>query len=345
MKNKLTLKDVAKAAGVSTQTVSRVINNHPDVSDSTRERIKEIVTELGYSPNIIARSLIQGKTNTLGIVAFGLEYFGSSSVLMGIEHKASELGYSVLLTLLNELDDPRMDQILNHLISQQVDGLIWTIPGRKNTNENVSEKFRNTSIPVVVLNKEPLPGDNLVNLDNRHGGRLAVQHLLDQGYKKIGIIAGPADWWESEERVEGWKEVLGFSKQDPAVEQLITHGDWTSRSGEVALHQLLAKSPDIDAVFVCNDQMSLGAYRAADKLGMRIPQDLGLVGFDDIPEAGYFTPPLSTIHQNSRDLGALAVTRVLDLIRRPKMNKEFEQNVSWIIPSMVIRESSIRRRT
>ncbi len=344
MNHKVTLKDVAKEAGVSTQTVSRVINNHPDVSEATRQRIKAIVSKLGYSPNIIARSLIQGKTHTLGIVGFGLEYYGSSSLLMGIESKASELGYSVLLTLLNELDDPRMDQILNHLVSQQVDGLIWTVPARKNEEDILSEKIRNTSFPVIILNKDAAPGDNLVNLDNRYGGRLATQHLLDQGYQKIGIITGPPTWWESEERVEGWKETLGLAQNDPGTERLMVHGSWTSQSGEEALNELLAKSPDIDAVFVCNDQMSLGAYRAAHKLGKRIPEDLGLVGFDDIQEAGYFSPPLTTVHQNRRDLGALAVTRVMELIRDPKKNKLPDQNVSWIIPSLVVRESSIRQK-
>lgn len=345
MNKKLTLKDIAKIAGVSVQTVSRVVNDHPDVSEDTRKKVQDLISELGYSPNIIARSLIQGKTNTLGVVAFRLEFFGSSNLLMGIERKASELGFSLLLTLLNEYDVEKMDIVFEQLISHQVDGLIWTVPGREDTVKLVSEKINNAPIPVVIINKNPLPGDTVVCLDNRHGGRLATQHLLDQGYHKIGIITGPSNWWESAERVKGWKEVLGLIQNDAEAKRLTACGDWTSQSGETALYELLKKSPDIDAVFACNDQMCLGAYCAAHKLGLRIPEDLGIVGFDDIPESGYFSPPLTTVHQNGWGLGALAVSHVSDLINNPKKRKETDSNISWISPHLVIRESSIRDKS
>jgi len=338
---KVTIKDVAQAAGVSTQTVSRVINSRPDVSPNTRSRVQQVVNELGYSPNVIARSLSRGRTNTFGVVGFGLSYFGPSSVLSGIEQKSNELGFSLLLSLLDDFDPALIDGILRNLLSRQVDGIIWAVPGNDRLVGELSGRFSDISVPVVYMNKLKNGDEVIVAMDNRLGGRLATDHLLEQGYRRIGIITGPSDWWEAQEREKGWRETIGKAGLTN-LEELIINGDWTAASGEIGLHNLIAKSPDIDAVFACNDQMALGALQAARRLGIKVPQDLGIVGFDDIPEAAYFYPSLTTIHQNANALGALAVDRMCSFINARVKDEEFEPEVKWIQPRLIVRKSSKR---
>lgn len=338
---RITIKDVAKAAGVSTQTVSRVINNRPDVSDDTRDRVQQIIEQLGYSPNVIARSLSRGRSNALAVVGFGLEYFGSTSVLTGIEQKTSELGFSLLLSLLDKFESSRADQILRDLLSRQVDGIIWAIPGIDEVLTWLTGKFENISVPVVFLNKFSSGNDTVVAMDNFLGARLATEHLLEQGYRRIGIITGPENWWEAQQREAGWRESL----KQAGVEQtneLKVAGDWGAASGDVGLHNLVARSPDIEAVFASNDQMALGALQAARRLGVNVPGDLGIVGFDDIPEAAYFYPSLTTVRQNLGDLGALAVDRMCELIKSRQAGAEIAPDISWIKPRLIVRKSSIK---
>lgn len=337
----ITIKDVAQAAGVSTQTVSRVINSRPDVSPDTRSRVQQIVNELGYSPNVIARSLSRGRTNTFGVVGFGLSYFGPSSVLLGIEQKSNDLGFSLLLSLLDDFDAAQIDGILSNLLSRQVDGIIWAVPGNDRLIGELSGRFNEISVPVVYLNKLKSRDEVIVAMDNRLGGRLATDHLLEQGYRRIGIITGPIDWWEAQEREKGWRETMGNAGLTN-LEKIIVNGDWTAASGEIGLHNLIAKSPDIDAVFACNDQMALGALQAARQMGIKVPQDLGMVGFDNIPEAAYFYPSLTTIRQNVNALGALAVDQMCSIINAREINEEFEPEVKWIQPRLIVRNSSKR---
>jgi LacI family transcriptional regulator len=338
---KVTIKDVAQAAGVSTQTVSRVINARPDVSPDTRARVQKVVDDLGYSPNVIARSLSRGRTNTFGVVGFGLSYFGPSNVLQGIEQKSNELGFSLLLSLLDDFDANLIDGILNNLLSRQVDGIIWAVPGNDKLVGELSGRFNETSIPVVYLNKCKSQDEVVVALDNRKGGELATQHLLEQGYHRIGIITGPTDWWEAQEREKGWREAMNKAGLNN-LQELEVNGDWTAASGENELHNLIKKSPDIDAVFACNDQMALGALKAARQLEINVPEDLGIVGFDDIPEAAYFYPSLTTIRQNAIALGSLAVDQMCKIINAREQEEEFEMQVNLIHPRLIVRSSSIR---
>ena len=341
MTQKVTIKDVAQAAGVSTQTVSRVINSRPDVSPTTRERVQQVIKELGYSPNVIARSLSQGRTNTFGVVGFGLSYFGPSSVLLGIEQKINELGFSLLLSLLEEFDASQIDDILRNLLSRQVDGIIWAVPGNDRLAGELSSRLSQISVPVVYLNKPKNEDEIIAAMDNRLGGRLATEHLLEKGYRRIGIITGPIDWWEAQERENGWRETMAMAGINNLGE-LIVNGDWTAASGENGLKELLSKSPDIEAVFASNDQMALGALKTARFLGLEVPQDLGVVGFDDIPEAAYFYPALTTIQQDAVSLGALAVDRMCSFISAREQDEELEPEVKWIQPRLIVRQSSAR---
>jgi LacI family transcriptional regulator len=179
-------------------------------------------------------------------------------------------------------------------------------------------------------------------LDNRLGGRLATEHLIQQGYQCIGIITGPGNWWEARERLEGWREALKAAGRS-YNEKLVVEGDWNAPSGEAGLQALLDRNPEMDAVFVSNDQMSLGALQATRCLGLRVPDDLGLVGFDDIPEAAYFYPPLTTVRQDTRKLGAMAVERINTLIQARHEGGTSEASTSWLAPSLVVRKSSVRQ--
>jgi len=341
LNHKITIKDVAKAAGVSTQTISRVINNRPDVSPDTRTRVQKVITDLGYAPNVLARSLSRGRSNTLGVIGFGLGYYGSTSALTGIEQKSNELGLSFLLSLLDRFETDRIDEIIRNLISRQVEGIIWAVPGINDYFLDLSQTALDIGLPIVYLNKEKTENETVVAMDNRLGGYLATQHLLEQGYRRIGIICGPFTWWEAKQRELGWREAMQEAGLDD-LENLKVEGDWSAASGEVGIHALIAKSPDIDAVFVCNDQMSLGVFQAARRMGLNVPQDLGVVGFDDIPEAAYFYPTLSTIRQNAVTLGAIAVEQISKSIQDHQDGEEFYPDVCWVEPRLIVRKSSVR---
>jgi DNA-binding LacI/PurR family transcriptional regulator len=340
-KEKITIKDVARLSGVSTQTVSRVLNNRWDVSKETRLRVQKVIASLGYSPNAFARNLSRGRSNTLGVIGYGLVYFGSSSVLTGIESKANELGFSLTLSLIDRVEPKRVEQILYDLLSRRVEGIIWAVPADVNTFDWLAEKFSRIQTPLVYINKGPDGPDHVTALDNRLGGKLATEHLLQQGYQRIGIITGPSSWWEAQERLNGWREVVntaGYSN----IESLIVEGDWNPPSGDIGLHTLLDRNPEMDAIFSSNDQMALGALQAARRLGLSIPEDLGIVGFDDIPEAAYFYPPLTTVQQDTRRLGAVAVERINTLIQAQLEEETVEPNTSWLKPRLIVRESSIK---
>lgn len=337
----VTIKDVARVADVSTQTVSRVINNRPNVAPDTRDHILQVIAELGYAPNIIAKSLSSGRSHTLGVIGFGLEYYGSTSVLRGIEQKAHEIGFSIILSLLDGYEVDRVDHILRELLARQVEGIIWSIPGIGKDLKGLTRKFTEAEIPIVFLNKEQTGTNMVVAMNNRLGGQLATQHLLDQGYRRIGIITGPAGWWEAHQRTLGWQETLAHTGLSD-LERCRVEGDWSPRSGEVGLQRLLKQVPDLEAVFVSNDQMALGVLQAARQLGVSVPQELGVVGFDDVPEAAYFFPTLTTIRQNARKLGALAVEKLYDDLRNKEDGEGASRETTWVEPRLIVRDSSQR---
>lgn len=341
-KEEITIKDVARVAGVSTQTVSRVLNNRSDVSADTRTRVQEVITSLGYSPNVFARNLSRGRSNTIGVIGYGLVYFGSSSVLTGIEREVNELGFSLTLSLIDRFDPLRVENILYDLLSRRVEGIIWAVPAIIQNFDWLAEKFSKIQTPVVYINKGPTDSGFVSALDNRLGGRLATEHLMKQGYRRIGIITGPNDWWEAQERLAGWREVVENAEYSN-IDNLIVEGDWNPPSGDVGLHTLFDRDPEIDAVFISNDQMALGALRAARRLGLTIPEDLGIVGFDDIPEAAYFYPSLTTVRQDSKELGAMAVDRVSTLIQAQQAGEALEPDITWLEPRLIVRKSSVRK--
>jgi LacI family transcriptional regulator len=343
-KKRVTIREVARAAGVSVQTVSRVLNQRPDVSMETRERIQAIIAELGYSPNVLARSLIQGRSHTIGVVGYGLSYYGPARVLTGIERRANEMGYSLLLGLLREPETDPGEEIFQNLLSRQVDGIIWAVPEIGANHDWIVNQYHRLPVPVVFTNMQPAPGLAVAAVDNTLGGKLAVQHLLEQGYRRIGIISGPLSWWEAHQRKQGWHDALEAAGQT-GPDDLVVAGDWYPSSGAIGMQELLRRCPDLDAVFACNDPMAAGALQAASRMGRRVPEDLAVVGFDDVPEAAYYTPPLTTVRQPLTELGAVAVEMLNQALTDQKAGLESQEPpASWIQPRLVIRGSSARRK-
>jgi len=339
-----TIKQVAKATGVSTQTVSRVINNRPDVAPETRERILMTINELGYQPSALARSLIQQRSYTLGVVTAGLMYFGPSRTLNGITSAAEEAGYSLLLKELPRFDADDVAPIFQALLARHVDGIIWAVPEVGENRNWVDQESLNLNIPIVYLAMKPKENISDVAVDNYLGGRIATSHLLEQGYQHIGHIAGPLDWWEARQRMSAWKDALTESAFE-ARDEYWVEGNWSSTSGVQAVEKLFEEYPDMDSIFVANDQMALGVIQAACQKGLKIPDDLGIVGFDDIPESAFFCPSLTTIQQDQHAMGRVAVEETIKMIEAGWQRLEpIEPKSIMLAPTLVVRQSSLRPR-
>ncbi len=340
-RKRITIKDVAQAAGVSTQTVSRVMNKFSYVSEETRQRVESVVEELNYRPSTLARSLIQQRSYTLGVVTFGLKYIGPSRTLNGVADKADELGYMLLMKELDNFDINSIDDVIDSLLARQVDGIIWVAPEIGDNHSWLDERLEKIPVPVLFLAMQPRDGISSIATDNYQGGVLAVQHLLDCGRKKIGHISGPMSWWEADERKRGWRETLTKAGLD-APESHCTEGNWSSASGELAFIQLLESFPDLDAVFVANDQMSLGVLGEAHRQNIKIPEQLAVIGFDNLPESAYFYPSLTTISQDLQMLGERSVQYVVEMIQARQGNQSVIAQSRFIQPTLIVRESTKR---
>jgi DNA-binding LacI/PurR family transcriptional regulator len=338
-----TIKQVASQAGVSTQTVSRVINDRPDVAAETRQRVRAVIERLGYQPSALARSLIRRRSHTLGVVTAGLTYIGPSYTLNGITEQAEAMGYSVLLKALPQFETNEIESILNALLARQVDGIIWAVSEVGGNRDRLDECLPGLPVPIIFLTTCHQAGMSVVSVDNYLGGSMATQHLLERGYRHIGHITGPLAWWEARQRRAGWQETLleaGISVCDDHW----VEGDWSPQSGEAAIIQLLDQYPDMDAVFVANDQMALSVTQVACRRGLGIPRDLAVVGFDGIPEAAYFWPPLTTVHQDLHELGCSAVQQVVRGIEaRWNADDGYQPELVWLKPRLIVRDSSVNR--
>lgn len=339
-----TIKEVASAAGVSTQTVSRVINERPDVSPETRKRVQAVIKELEYQPSALARSLIQQRSYTLGVVTAGLQYIGPSRTLNGITSAAEEAGYSLLLKELPRFDADDVAPIFQALLSRHVDGIIWAVPEVGENKNWVDQQIFDLRIPIVHLAMEPKENISDVSIDNYLGGRMAMSHLLEQGYAHIGHIAGPMDWWEARQRMAAWEDALKESRFEVGDEYW-AEGNWSSASGVQAVEKVFEQYPNMDSIFVANDQMALGVIQVACQKGLRIPEDLGIVGFDNIPEAAFFCPPLTTVQQDQHAVGKVAVEKIIKLIEASWQGlSSVEPRSILLAPTLVVRQSSLRIR-
>jgi DNA-binding LacI/PurR family transcriptional regulator len=336
---KCTIRDIAAAAGVSRQTVSRVLNDRPDVARQTRERVWQVIEESGYQPSDIARSLARRHTLTLGVVIAGLEYVGPSRTLIGVARQAERIRYTLLFKDLPGFDTNQVQPLLNSLLTRQVDGILWAVPEVGSNRRWLQDELPRLSVPVVFLTMEARPDLSVVSVDNYAGARLATAHLLEQGYRHIGHIAGPLDWWESRQRKAGWQDTLAAAGIS-AVDYSWDEGDWSAASGSRAFCRLLERYPAMEAVFVGNDQMALGLLQVACQKGIKVPRDLAVVGFDSIPEAAHYWPPLTTVDQRQEELGEIAVQELVRIIEAHRQNGIVQPRAIVLEPRLVIRGSS-----
>ena len=338
--NRPTIKDIARLCGVSTQTVSRVMNQKPDVSPETREKVLGIISQTGYQPSALARSLIQQRSYTLGVIIAGLKYQGISQTLNGITEQANEDGYSLLLEELPKFNVTDVQPVIRSLMSHQVEAIIYAAPEIGDNWRNVQVQCPRPCPPIVFLKGSPYPGISTISVDNYLGAYLATLHLYEQGCRHIGHISGQLDWWEASERLRGWKAALERTGL-PIEENQCATGNWSSSSGEKAFELLLENYPEMDGVFVANDQMALATLHVANERGINVPKQLKVVGFDDLAEAPYYSPALTTVRQDLRTLGIMAVKKALDMVNGfdPRSGDSLPDTII-LKPQLIIRKSS-----
>ena len=328
---RVTLDDVAQAVGVSSQTVSRVVNDHPYVSDDTRRRVQEAIRRLGYRPNRAARSLATQRTCMLGIVTFGVDHYGPAQMLTHVEQMARARGYGVTLSTVRALTPLEIRMAIDALGSNIVDGLVLITPV---TGLSAADMVALCGhIPFVQIDTELGAKVPSVVIDQRYGSRLVTQYLIDLGHRTLCEISGPLHWHGAQARHQSWLKTLRRAGLTPGPS---VEGDWTAAGGYKAAHSLLEQGATFTGLVVGNDQMALGAIRALRERGLRVPEDVSVVGFDDIPEAAYFEPPLTTVWQNFAALGVQSVEYLVALIDNP--NTPVHQRV--LHPQLIERQSA-----
>jgi DNA-binding LacI/PurR family transcriptional regulator len=278
----LVMADVAARAGVSHQTVSRVINGHPSVAPHTRERVEQAIAELGYRPNIAARALVTGSTRTIGLVTVKINQYGPAQTMLGLEKAARAAGYSLSVSILDEATAAAMKEAVDTFVGQRVDAIIAL-----STYDDAAESLGvlEASVPLVAVQAGGDEERPAVGVDQETGARLATRHLLDLGHRTVHHVTGPVDSQEARARIAGWRAELEAA--GAAVPELL-RGDWTPSSGFAAGRQLadrIRAGDDVTAIFLANDQMALGLLAALHESGLEAPDDVSVVGFDDLPEA------------------------------------------------------------
>jgi len=320
------MRHVAERANVSVTTVSHVINETRPVSDELRQRVLAAMDELGYQPNLLARSLRQGKTHTIGMIIPDNANPFFAEMSRGVEDTSFEQGYSVILCN----SDSNLDKELlyaNVLAEKRVDGILFVAAGL--STERILD-LQARRMPLVVVDRDlPEAAVDSVLTDNAQGGWLATHHLVELGHHRIGCITGPSDITPSAERITGYRQALDESGL-PVDKALIVRGDFQYDSGYQAASQLLQMDDPPTAIFACNDLMAIGVMSAALKLGLHIPADLSVIGFDDVRLASFANPPLTTIVQPKYEIGVIATTMLLERmhdLEMPARRRVFETDL------------------
>jgi DNA-binding LacI/PurR family transcriptional regulator len=334
--------DVARLAGVSHQTVSRVVNGSPHVSGPTRARVLAAMEQLGYRRNAVARALATRRSGALGVITFDTVLYGPVSTLYSVEQAASTVGMGVSIAVVEKISSDAVERALARLQDQSVEGVV-ALAAQQDAVDVLTAELR--PVPTVFVGgvlggggPSEVASVPAIGIDQRGGAVRATEHLLDMGHRTVHHIAGPSDWLDARWRVEGWRAALeeaGAPVPSPEA------GDWGARSGFAAMQRLLAAHPDLTAVFAANDHMALGALRALDEAGRRVPEDVSIVGFDDVPEAEFFRPPLTTVRQHFPEAGRRAVRLLLDIIR-PEEALDLGLDAE---PDLVPTELVVRRST
>ena len=324
------MRDVARLAGVSHQTVSRVLNAHPNVRDDTRRRVLDAMRALDYRRNSAARALVTRRSGTLGIIGYESTLFGPASMLYAIEGAARAAGYFVTVATVRQMDRRPVLDAVDWLRQQAVEGIVAIAP-KPAVAHALAEVA--ADVPLVGVGSaydEAVPS---FRIDNAAGARLATRHLLGLGHATVHHVAGPAGWTEAQERVDGWRETLYAA--GAVVPRTAPH-DWSAKDGYEAGRQLAA-DPAVTAVFCANDQLALGVLRAMHESGRAVPDQVSVVGFDDTPDAGYFLPPLTTVRQDFAELGRRSLAVLLEQLGE---DRPPAAGHGLLVPELVIRAST-----
>jgi len=301
-KKNITIHDVAALTGVSYQTVSRVINGMPEVSAATRARVQQVLAEVGFRPNMTARQLASKRSTTVGLLTFATSFYGPSQIMVHSEQACKELGLSFMFSGVGEQSTKDIRRAVNELCAHQVCGILIHLPWEVDLRD-LQDVCRN--VPLVAVDSDFGFECPSVFVNQEFGSREATRHLVQLGHKKIAHLRGPVLWRAAKLRYIGWQKELKKARLPAGP---VVDGDWTAESGFGAAQELISTHwGKFTAVVVANDQMALGAIRAFEESSIGIPKNISLVGFDDIPEAGFFRPPLSTIKQDFASLGRLSV--------------------------------------
>jgi len=336
MERQTTIKDIALALRLSTSTVSRALRDAPDVGEETRKAVKALAEELDYQPNKLALSLLKKQTNTIGLIIPNLDYV-LATMVKGIDEVALEAGYTVMVC---QSDESFGREIVNtkRLLDSLVDGFIISVSSETMIFEHI-KKIQQKKKPLVLfdrtINSITAPR---VRLDNVEGGRIATQHLIDQGYKRIALLAGPENLNISNERMEGYLQTLKQNKIK-VDKNLIIHCDFNQEYGKMATKELLTTKNRPDSIFAISDRLAIGALLAIKETGLKIPKDIGLVGFNNDPMTKLMTPTISSVEMFAFEMGKATAKIFLEMI-----HSETDMSDKEIIfkPKLFVRESSSR---
>lgn len=321
--------DVAARAGVSHQTVSRVLNDMPGVRLETAERVQAAIAELGYRRNLSARLLASSRSRIIGVATWGTSQFGPQQVLLALDAAARQAGYRLVTSTLQAVTEEGTQAAVEDLLEQGVEAVVLVIP-----HETVLRFATEVDLglPTLVVEGDLSRMPLTAGVDNVQGAMLATRHLLDLGHRTVVHVAGPPGWSEAQARVDGWKMEL-HARRCP-VPPLRWGGDWSARSGYEA-GTSLARDRDVTAVFCANDQMAMGVMAAFREAGRRVPVDVSVVGFDDLPESEFLDPPLTSIRQDFAELGR----RAMGLVERVLAGEE-KPSADLVPTTLVVRAST-----
>lgn len=320
--------DVAHEVGVSHQTVSRVLNNSPLVRPDTRERVLAAIDALGYRRNAAARALVTNRSGRLGVITAHLGERGPAMIASSLQDAAHAVDYELAMVGLHDVTADALRDAVDRLLDQAVDAIVISVTQREALS---FAQDLHLGIPVVLV--EGVVGEHprTAGVAQREGAALATRHLLELGHRSVAHVSGPLDWVEATERRDGWLRAHAAAGVEPGRQWA---GDWTAASGYAAGQEVAADS-DVTAVFVGNDQMALGLLLALREAGCGVPGEVSVVGFDDLPEAAFFSPPLSTVRQDFDELARRAV----DLTVRALAGEE-DPSSALVPPTLVVRAST-----
>jgi DNA-binding LacI/PurR family transcriptional regulator len=324
-----TIRDVAARAGVSHQTVSRVLNDSPALRAETRDRVRAVMREMGYRPSAAARALVTNRSGLIGILAAeSHSFYGPATAMSAIEQAARDAGYRVPVVNVASPDGASLTAGLEHLLHEAVEAIVLIAPQGQAL---AAIETLSISVPFVTLGEGGRGADPRLSVDQSAGARLATSHLLELGHTRIAHIAGPSDWLEADARVAGFEAELDAAGLAP---EAIEIGDWSAESGYRAGLRIIDETR-ATAVFAGNDQMALGLMHACADRAVRVPQDLSVVGFDDVPEAAHYLPPLTTIRQDFAEVGR----RTVDVVLAELSGADVDASEP-VPPSLIVRAST-----